>query len=151
VDLTTQTAGLQFGLGLGQFEGLALPDDIAVMPGSPGTVAVSKLNGGTLLFDDGVARAQGSNSGGQVEFGSPTRLYVGSGPIQKLDVTASGLTQLASYLTVTNGTSQFVNNLLYFSGGGVIDPETGEIKGRYGPSGFDSGTMAVDVALGRVF
>ncbi|HZG54489.1 MAG TPA: Calx-beta domain-containing protein, partial [Pyrinomonadaceae bacterium] len=150
LDVSAQTAGIQFTLGTSNYDGAYLPDDIAVMPGSPGTVAVSKLNGGTTIYDAGVARTQSSTTGGSIEFGSPTRLYAGSNPVQKQSVDANGITNLAYFNTGSFGRTQYAGGLLYLSGGGVIDPETGVIKGRF--TGLDyENVMAIDTAKNRAF
>ena len=158
-DASSQTAGLQFSLGNSSFDGPFRADDIAVMPGSPGTVAVSRNasgSGGTSIYDDGVARARvaanGSNSAGGIEFGSPSRLYAGSGPVVTYSVAADGLTQVKSMLTGANGTAQFAGGLLYLSGGAVVDPEAGVVKGRFGSTSLASDSlMTVDAAQGRVY
>ena len=151
LDVSAQTAGLQFSLGNGS-DGPYKATDIAVMPGSPGTVAVSRAFGGTAIYDDGVARAQTSAYSGEIEFGATTRLYVGSNPVQKLAVSQSGLAPDGSFLTASNGTitTQFVNGQFYLSSGVVVEPEAGLIKGRFSDIGFGS-LMTVDPTLGRVF
>ncbi|HLL73227.1 MAG TPA: Calx-beta domain-containing protein [Pyrinomonadaceae bacterium] len=151
LDVSAQTAGIQFNLGSSTFDGVSLPDDIAVMPGSPGTVAVSKSSGGVTLYDEGVPRTRSDSSGGPVEFASPTRLYTGSSFVQKLAVAANGLTNLGSFGTSSSGPqTQFVNGLLYLSGGVVVDPEAGVIKGRF--SGLEyNNLMAIDAAKNRAF
>jgi hypothetical protein len=146
-DVSTQTAGLQFSLGNDGFSGPFFPQKLAVVPGSAGTVAVSHT-GGTYLYDDGVRRAQGVGSGGSLAFGSPSILYLGS--IQKLAVSGSGLTLVKNVLTNSNGDLVYNNGLVYMSGGAVVDPEAGVVKGKFNV-GFSSNLMAVDAARSRVF
>ncbi|MCA1566811.1 MAG: hypothetical protein LC803_14435 [Acidobacteria bacterium] len=157
LDVSAQTAGIQFNLG-SNFNGPLLPDDIAVMPGQPGTVAVSKLGssccgssgGGVTLYDEGVPRAQSLTTSGPVEFASATRLYAGVNPVQKVSVDQNGLTKLSEYSTFSFGQTQFAGGLLYLSGGMVIDPESGVIKGRF--SGLDSETiMTIEPTKNRAY
>jgi len=63
VDLVTISAGTQFSLGASSFFGTYYANDIAVLPGSPGTVVVAlRVNGvspsysGVVVFDEGVPR-----------------------------------------------------------------------------------------------
>jgi len=52
IDLPTRTPGLQFSLGPG-----GRAQDIAVMPGRPGSAVISKVGGsGVAVYDEGVAR-----------------------------------------------------------------------------------------------
>src|SRR5438309_319544 len=50
-DLTSQTAGPQFSLGLSPITGPLLPGEIAVAPGHPETIAVALGNGGVAIYD----------------------------------------------------------------------------------------------------
>ncbi|MDT5063129.1 MAG: hypothetical protein QOH63_3588, partial [Acidobacteriota bacterium] len=149
-DVASQTAGLQFYLGNDNFNGPYSPASLAVMPGSPGTVAVAKNNGGTAIYDDGVQRPQASSSGGSIKFGSPTTLYSSIGAIQKLAVSASGLSLVSTTTTSSSGDIRYDNGLIYMASGVVVDPEAQIIKGTF--SGVIFGApFAVDSANGRVF
>jgi sugar lactone lactonase YvrE len=148
-DIATQTAGLQFYLGNSSFDGPNRATDISVMPGSPGTVAVSRSLKDVAIYDDGVQRAQTGNPG-QNEFASPTTLYVSSGQVYKYTVGVNGLTLGKS--TVTGGyAGDFVyhNGLVYLASGVVVDPEAGVVKGTF--SGASGSSVAVDAPNGRVF
>jgi hypothetical protein len=154
LDVSAQIAGIKFNLGNSFSDGPFLPDDIAVMPGSPGTVVVSKIKGnyaaGMTVYDEGVPRPQSLSTGGPVEFASPTKLYAGNIVVQKIAVDSNGLTNLSSPISSNSGQTQLAGGLLYISSGAVVDPETGVIKGRF--SGLDSGSvMAIDVAKNRAF
>ncbi|HEY9404964.1 MAG TPA: Calx-beta domain-containing protein [Pyrinomonadaceae bacterium] len=149
LDLSAQTAGIPFAIGEDS-DGLLVADDIAVMPGSPGTVAVSSGSRRVTIYDEGVPRAQSDNSGGRIEFASPTRLYAGDFNVRKLSVDQNGLTNLGSVNTSSSGQTQFAGGLLYLSSGVVIDPESGLIKGRF--SGLDpENVMTIDMANNRAF
>jgi hypothetical protein len=155
LDVSAQTAGIQFTLG-SNFNGPLTPDDIAVMPGNPGTVAVSKLGGfssngaGVTIYDDGVPRAQSLSTGGPVEFASATKLYAGINPVQRASVDEKGLTKLSEFNTFSSGQTQLVGGLLYMSGGMVIDPESGLVKGRFSGLSFDN-IMAIEPAKNRAY
>jgi hypothetical protein len=156
LDVSTHTVGLKFNLGYPDSDGPLLPNYIDVMPGSPGAVAVSTVtpNGfdnGVTIYDEGVARTQSSGFGGPVEFGLPTRLYAGNASLQKFDVGPNGLTHVGSLNTASYGQRmQFVGGLLYLSNGIVIDPESGDRKGRFSGLEFDN-VMLIDAAKNRAF
>jgi sugar lactone lactonase YvrE len=153
LDVSAQTASLKFNLGNSNFDGPLLPDDIAVMPGSPGTVAVSKFrsgDGGATIYDEGVPRTQSITQGGPLEFASPTRLYAGSNSVQKVAVDQNGLTRLSSFNTAGSGQTQLAGGLLYLSNGIVVDPENGVNKGRFTSLGFYN-AMMIDTAKNRAF
>src|SRR5262249_20150622 len=103
VDLTSLTAGTQFWLGAGTY----YPTEIAVMPGSPNTVAVSRHGSyggdGVAIFDNGVMRANVEpypyNDSSSIGFGSqPDTLYgfdnTDSGfSLVRLTIDASGISK----------------------------------------------------------
>ena len=84
VDLATFTRDLRFLVGTGD-QGTQWAQDIEVMPGAPGTVAVSRVqlitrphHDGVALYDDGVMRpaTTASHTGPNlIEFTSPTTLW----------------------------------------------------------------------------
>ena len=151
-DLGTQTPGLQFSLGRDSFSGPWFPSDLAVMPGTPATVAVSFSGGGsgTALYDSGVRRSQMQNAGSP-QFRSPTTLYLGvNGAVQKLSVTASGLSLATTTSTGSSGSIIYTGGLVYQSGGVVVDPEAGVVKGTFSGAGFGS-LMAIDIANNKAF
>ena len=148
-DLTTQTGGLQFALGFDAFNGLRTATGLAVMPGTPGTVAVSRSNSTTAIYDDSVQRPQTQQSG-NLAFRSASTLYLGTGSILKLNVTPSGLSLVSTTPTNSSGTIVYDNGLVYMSGGAVVDPETGLVKGVFSNTG-SNGSMALDSAAGRIY
>jgi hypothetical protein len=147
-DLTTQTAGLQFALGFDSFNGLRTANGLAVMPGTPGTVAVSRSNSTTAIYDDSVQRSQTQPSG-NLAFRSASTLYSANGSIAKLNVTSQGLSLVSTTLTNSSGTIIYDNGLVYMSGGAVVDPETGLVKGVFNSG--SNGAMALDSAAGRIY
>ena len=88
VSLATLTADLQFGLGADQFFGPFYVDDIAVLPGSPHSVAVSRRNvgfsprhEGVAIYDSGVQRPTTTpRSAACIPWWSPTRRGGGRAP-----------------------------------------------------------------------
>jgi hypothetical protein len=158
VNLQSQAAGLQFSIGANT--GSVFPDYLAVMPGAADTVAISRSNGETAIYDNGVKRphvAGGPGSardGDALQFGlSPTRLYSGGGPVQKMTVSPEGVFPAGTSPAGTFGPTTYFDKargLLFNSGGDVIDPEAGAILGRFTGLGFES-LMAVDSAAGRVY
>jgi sugar lactone lactonase YvrE len=151
-DIPSQTPGLQFTLGNDNFDGPRQAGEIAVMPGAPGSVAVGRSNSsGTLIYDSGTPRLQIASANGSMQFRSPSTLYIASGSvIQKFSVTPSGLSSVSSITTGSSGTILYDNGLVYMSGGAVVDPEAGTVKGTFSGGGFNS-SMSVDSAHGRVY
>ena len=84
IDLATFTRDLRFLVGTGA-EGTQYAQDIEVMPGTPGTVAISRIqlsfrpmHDGVALYDDGVMRPVPTASvigPNLIEFTSPTTVY----------------------------------------------------------------------------
>ncbi|HEX7312976.1 MAG TPA: Calx-beta domain-containing protein [Pyrinomonadaceae bacterium] len=160
-DVPTQTAGQQFSLGSENFAGPYFATDIEVMPGSPNTVAVARSNFSSTsvaVYDNGVKRANdGNGAGTDIEFGATnTRLYsnvscCGTG-IQRYAVSASGVTFESSASVGRAGAFAFAGGLLYTSGGSVIEPESGTLKGTFAVGSVGQNTLiAVDEALGRAY
>src|SRR5204863_726310 len=102
-DLTTQTPGLQFALGLDSFSGLRRATALTVMPGAPGTIAVSRSNSTTAIYDDDVQRPQAPSNSGSLAFRSASTLYVASGSIARMNLSASGLSLINTVLTNSSG------------------------------------------------
>jgi YVTN family beta-propeller protein len=125
-------------------------EDIAVQPGSPGTVAVSLVrpnlsprHGGVAVFDDGVPRETktGDHTGAnRIEFGSaPDELYgycneTTSFGFYRLSVTESGITGRDISGGLVSGFYHeivFDNGLIYASTGAVIDPVSRTVVGTF--------------------
>lgn len=167
-DTVTQTPGLQFSLGTSPpnpiSDGFFSASDLAVMPGSPNTIAVCRISStfnpftSLSVYDDGIKRANDSNGvGREIEFSSsPTRIYSsgpgGSSGLQRNIVTAAGVA-LESSGPGTTGSIKFANGRIYMSNGPVFDAESGELKGTFflGDTGSNPVLMTVDVALGRAY
>ncbi|HET6890253.1 MAG TPA: Calx-beta domain-containing protein, partial [Pyrinomonadaceae bacterium] len=151
-DIPSHTAGLQFTAGNQP------PIDMEVLPGSPQSIAVSRISfGGVAIFDNEVQRPNigSSNFGiGFIDFGATASTLYGlsSQELVKFSVDSSGLSQssvTSGLLTGSAGSFEFVNGLLYSGSGPVADPEAKVLKGRF-QSGF-SNSFVVDQANGRIF
>ena len=138
-------------------------EDIAVMPGSPDTVAVARgaLGSGyysaVALFDSGVQRPDvinGNTTGASyfwIAFPNATNVYMTDpAGFQVATVTTTGLTN--SGTTLNSYASQFATagGLVFLGNGAVIDPSTGVTIGAFPVSG-QAGFVAPDLANGRVY
>jgi uncharacterized repeat protein (TIGR01451 family) len=150
VDLTKNTAGVQFSLGGGP--GVYNPPytaaGLAALPGAPNSVAVYATNGVVTIFDSGVARAKTSSglstyfvsNVGSLAFGSSaSTLYVMSnaigGYLYQLTVDSTGITASTQIGTGTGGnTLQYDNGRLYISTGVVFSATTGAQLGQFSTS-----------------
>lgn len=105
IDLATFTRDLRFLLGTGD-QGTQFAQDIEVLPGAPGTVAISRVqlafsphHDGVALYDDGVVRPATTPSPigpNLIEFASPTTLWGYHNEstgfyLYRMDVSDSGL------------------------------------------------------------
>lgn len=162
VDLTSLTAGTQFWLGGGAL-GTYYPTQIAVMPGSPETVAVSRHgccgSNGVAIFDNGVMRANTEpypyDDSSWIGFGSqPDTLYgyddTDSGfSLVRLQIDASGISQS---LAVADGVISGFNTRIVTDGdtvfatsGAAVDGLQLQLIGTYVIGGFYRPTaVAVD-------
>jgi hypothetical protein len=167
--LATQTPDIQFTLGNSQISGLNYVEDLEVMPGSPGVVAVSRRNQGfspkhegVAIYDEGVQRAAttpthtGSNV---IEFSPVTGALYGynnetsESGFRKMNVDATGVSVTSNTQQLVVGKDiEFDNGLIYSNSGRVIDPETQKLVGTF--SGFPFGStilVAPDSATNRVY
>jgi sugar lactone lactonase YvrE len=162
-NLVSQTAEPQFPLAFGNIILPVFPYDIAVVPGNPNSVAVSRTDritspndDGVAIYDNGVPRpsvARRSTFG--VEYSNtPDKLYSfgASGGVDRLSADSSGVHFLSNVETITQGDLRFDGGLLYGSRGDVLDPVTGFMKGSF--TGFEPGgnaVMTTDIANGRAY
>ncbi|EDY16344.1 conserved repeat domain protein [Chthoniobacter flavus Ellin428] len=162
ISLASQSVGLQFSVGSYDAE------DIQVMPGSPHTIAVSLLSGGSsnfgaAIFDDAVERANivdGLEIATSIAFGSsPGTLYGsdGSGRVtfNRFTVSSSGLTLLDQGVwSGGNGLSphttpgiKTAGSLIISTDGEVVDPVS---RNRVATLPVP-GLIDPDVAHGRIY
>jgi uncharacterized repeat protein (TIGR01451 family) len=123
--------------------------DLAVMPGSPSTVAVAA--GFVSIFDDATPRANSGTSGATaLAFGSSSStLYGFQNGLSIFSVNSTGITSTTN--PVNSGTYSaelhYENGRLYLTSGGVLDGTTGSLLGTFAAQG----TVAPDSLLGRAF
>lgn len=123
--------------------------DLAVMPGSPSTVAVAA--GFVSIFDDATARPNNGTSGATaLAFGSSSStLYGFQNGLSIFSVDSTGITSTTN--PVNSGTNsselRYDNGRLYLTSGGVLNGTTGSLLGTFAAQG----TVAPDSSLGRVF
>ncbi len=158
VALATLTAGLEFPVGDGA-------EEIAVMPGRPGTVAVSlqdtrisPRHKGVCIYDDGVRRArctQGHTGSNSIEFGEDGSVLYGYNNettefgFRTLSVSADGLreTRVSDGLVGGFGVRiHYASGRVYAHDGAVLDAARHVRVGTIG-----GGWPVPDPALGRVF
>lgn len=160
---------LEFAVGGDNFAGAYYAEQIAVMPGNPNTIAVSKRNQGfsprhegVTIYDNGVARpvsTRDHTGANRIEWASPTRLYGYNNEstgynYYRLTVDTTGIT-IQDSLDSFNGDliSGFYVELEYDSGrifttsGRMIDAENRVLLGTFA----GRGPVAPDMAHNRVF
>jgi uncharacterized repeat protein (TIGR01451 family) len=168
MNVSTQTAGLQFGLGggTGIYNGPANAAALAVLPGFPNTVAVA---GGTTdtysslvtIYDSGVARANSLDGAIQccsgvtgLEFDpTGTMLYEAGSGYGVATVNSTGITSATSLNTSVSTTALDVDTgRAYLTSGVVLNANTGTQLGVFSSQGENaSGPVATDSTLGNGF
>lgn len=161
VELAGFTAGLQWSLDGGQVAG-----DLAVMPGAPGTVAVSRQRPGmspplegVTLYDNGVARSVsslGHTGGNRIEFLGRQNVLYGYNNAHSgfefftISIDPSGARHLAIRGGLLSGFFTDIigaNGRIYGTDGSVVDPERLVRLGSFG----GGSPVGVDPATGRIF
>lgn len=140
VDLTTMTTGTYFTMGNTMYTGPRYANQIAVMAGAPGTVAVSTRDHGfspsftgLYIYDNGVARPTADTSftgGNTIAFGSQTSTLYGY-TNETSDFTLERLTVNASGVTIANSVEDAIygynvkmisrGDTLYATSGALVD------------------------------
>jgi hypothetical protein len=148
-DVITGTPGLQFPTSS------LRPTVIEVVPGHPESVVVSNgPNGSLTIYDNGVPRPERSGQVISAQFGADPSVLYGSFShfLVKFLVDSSGVTVTTAtpeFLLPSGDSLKFLNGLLYFDSGQVVNPESRTWVGRFQISGPQ--VMAVDAANHRVF
>ena len=164
--IPTRSAGLQFSLGSDGFTGPFYAEDIAVLPGDPDSIAVSRRNEGfsprhegVAIYENGVALPNttpdhtGSNV---IEFSAiADRLYGYNNEttefgFRRMNVSSSGVSVLDVTANLISGFGvdiEFADGVVYATSGVAIDPEARIRVGTYGASG----PIEPDPANRRVF
>ena len=169
-DLESQTAGAAFALGSDPSLGPYYVEDMAVAPGKPETLAVSRIipglsprHAGVAIYDNGVKRSSetasqaGSNA---IEFSlTPSILYgydteTTEHGFRTMSVDPSGvaITNVDTNLHLSSVDIQFEGGRIYTAGGAVIDPVSRTLVGWFPSINVSTGTSFVaDSTLGRAF
>ena len=157
-DVGSQSAGLQFGFGSATTFGPMVPDDMAVVPGSPSSLVVARGNGNppfdsVAAYDDGIQRGNGAQSGKAIEFSSsPGTLYgySQSTSFHKLALSASGVSIISSVGQFISGDVdiRYDGGRLYATSGDVYDPEALTLLGTLSGG---AGLVVPDSSTGRVY
>ena len=165
-DITTQTAGQQFPLGDAGFSGPFFVKDLAVAPGQPDVVAVSRKNvtsspdfEGVAIYDHGVQRTLTTprHTGSDfIAFSASAATLFGSGTdftgLQKMSVTPTGVSVVTSTPSGTGGDFKFDNGFLYLSFGQVFNGSTMLPAGTFTLTGLTSAPQVEpDSSVSRVY
>ncbi|HJQ31230.1 MAG TPA: Calx-beta domain-containing protein [Pyrinomonadaceae bacterium] len=170
-DAATHTAGAQFSLGESTSNGPLFAKDMAVAPGNPDLVAVSRRNvtssaefEGVAVYDGGVQRplATRSHTGSDnIAFSDTADVLYGftelsGGGLEKLGVNASGLSVVKSTrLSTQGGDFKYSGGLLYMPFGQVYDAESAALAGTFAlPFSGGLGILSLvepDPSAGRVY
>ena len=167
-DLGSQTAGLEFSLGVGPFGGRFYVDDMGVVPGDANAVAISRRNlntsprfEGVAIYDTGIPRPTiitNNNLTEVIEFAPwPSTLYGYNNESTGFDYRKM-LVNAAGVSIVTNPTSglggfnldlKYDNGRIYASNGRVINAESGATVGTF--SGASSLAFVPDGSVKRTY
>jgi DNA-binding beta-propeller fold protein YncE len=170
VDLTTMTAGLQFGLGAHSWSGPNMAYDIAVVPGDAASVAVvrapsssSTSDDGVAVYTDGVLRQTAAiepiwYGAKTIAFGSATRLYgydnkTTARDFFRFNVDAGGVSLLDSVgdLIGSNTDIVYSGGLLFSGQGAILDPESRTTVGTLPSFGSYARKVVVDASAARIY
>ncbi|BCM93925.1 hypothetical protein IAD21_05820 [Abditibacteriota bacterium] len=162
-DTTTQTVGIDWALG-NDYSAL-YAEDIAALPGSPGSVLISRANTGLsprhkdiVIFDNGVLRVTPNRAAGAnfIEVNeSGTRLYgyfaeISSFDFVRWDINSTGFPNGSSiHPIIGNLNFKYAGGRAYASNGMIFDPESGAITGSF--SSLSLGMTLPDAASGKLF
>lgn len=169
VNLTTQSAGLQFSLGggTGVYNPPVKAQALAVLPGSPQTIAVSTpiayiYSSTVVIYDSGVARPNGQTSNinccsgvvGLAFDSTGTKLYEAGSGYGLAQVGSSGISSASELNANVNTNDLDVDNgRAYLTNGDVLDANTGLQLGVFSvaPSQNANGPVVADSVLGKGF
>ncbi|MDE3105223.1 MAG: IPT/TIG domain-containing protein [Acidobacteriota bacterium] len=171
VNLTTNTAGMQFSLG-GNAGVYATPPTalaLAVLPGLPNSVVVSRdtafSQSSVAIFDSGVLRGSAYSTALAPTFyalavnGTKSEIYAAGGGYQTFTYDATGLKPLATgpsgltYAGYNTNEMQIAGGVLFTDNGQAFDAESGNLLGTFYSSGTTvaAGPVFADPTLGLAF
>ncbi len=166
VDLISQTAELQFSLGILGACGNYLVEDMLVLADNPHAVAISLRSSGcdphhqgVAIYEDGVPRPDrtpGFNGSNVIELSdSPSVLYGQNNEYTEMgfrimSVSVSGVSITSNTKNMLRGFGvdiRFDNGLIYATDGSVIDPHKRAVIGKFNARG----SVCPDSERGRVY
>lgn len=172
-EIGTQTPGLQFSLGVHSFFGPMNAGNIAVLPGSPGSVAVARLYrgvspgaAGVVIYDNDIKRPNEApefsgtgNAIGVIAFSaSSSRLYgfdnqTSAYSLSRMTVTSQGINLDDVTRDLFVGPEvEVANSLVYGAGGNIFDPEQRALVGRFPLSTtYAANSLKTELARNRVY
>jgi hypothetical protein len=164
-DMTTRAAGAQFSLGESLSNGPFFVKDMAVAPGSPDLVAVSRKNltgspdfEGVAVYDGGARRTQTTprhTGSDNIAFsGSASTLYGFRefGGIEKLGVTPAGVTLVKhTSVNTSGGDFKLDGGDIYLPNGQVYNAESGALLGAFTLPFVSFRAVEPDSSVGRVY
>jgi hypothetical protein len=167
-ELATQTAGLQFPLGSDSYFGPYYPEDLAVLPGDPTRVAVSRYSPrisprhqGVGIYADGAllpTQTPGHTGSNVIEFcASAATLYgynneTSDYGFRRMAVAGSGVSVSDSTQNLIYGSADIecAGGLIYATTGRVIHPSNRNLVATY--PGISWGALVEpDPTVGRTF
>jgi hypothetical protein len=155
---------LTFSLGPGDWYGPRYAEDLAVMPGSPRTVAVSlrykattPRHAGVAVYDDGVQRPNatpGHTGSNVIEFSSSASLLYGLNNettefgLRRMAIDASGVSvsSVDAFESMFGADIAFGGGQIFSTSGAVYDPEGRGLLGTFGGMGSGSIVEATPIA-----
>jgi uncharacterized repeat protein (TIGR01451 family) len=152
VSLTLHAAtNVQFYLRGDSHTGLGSVTDLAVLPGSPNSVAVA-YSGVVSVWDGTVKRTNtggGLYSNGYLAFGtSASKLYAAGSNYAIYTVDGTGIASTSSTATSSyTNALRFDSGRVYLTSGAVLDANTGTLVGTFA----SSGPVAPDSTVNRAF
>jgi hypothetical protein len=169
VSLGDRTVKRTMALGPG-YSGPLRAEDIAVKPGEPETIVVSKQDPnlspgffGLVVFKQGAAlpNTTPSHTGSsRIEFGSASNRLYGFNHYHtgfeffRNTVDASGVAQndvLPGLVSGFNTDITFAGGRIYATSGQIVDPEAGTSVGTFPLANGNPASVAIDVAAGRAY
>jgi hypothetical protein len=166
-DLDSQTPGLQFSLGSHPSWGPLFVNDLAIVPGQPNSVAISRkylpvspAHAGVAIYDSGVPRptTTPTHTGSDViEFSeSDATLYgyssEGDSGLRKMAISSSGVSVVSTTRYLVDGVDiRYADGLIYSTDGRVIQPEMPAIVGSFSRVDDWETLVAPVPSAGRVY
>jgi|GEM_PF-918409 len=168
LDTVSQLPGIAFGLGADPTYGPYYVEDIAVAPGEPGTIAVSRRipnrsprHAGVAIYDNGAMRpvaTPGFSGSNLIEYGASSAALYGYNSetsefgFRTMSVDASGVNITNVQTNFMIGDFRFEGGRIYTVTGQILDPVNRIVLGHFAtPQSTPIRGLVVDAALNRAF